>query len=197
MSKEHVNKPILFRSYAPPHEVPINCKIWEAARATSATLGFFREISIITAPGVRETFIDGSYGYNNPTALVLQEAKIMFPSEHVACIVSLGAGKLQPISISKLSSQISEAMHSLARDCEHIAEEMSKRFQNASSTYFRFNVEHGMQEVELFHSNKLPEVATHTRQYMQEHEVAQRFNCVIKTLGQRQQGIPTSNIGNT
>jgi len=54
------NIPVLFRSYE-SHEPHSNCKIWEAARATSAAPNFFKRIEI----GRAQPYIDGGLGRNN------------------------------------------------------------------------------------------------------------------------------------
>jgi patatin-like phospholipase/acyl hydrolase len=42
----NVQKPTLLRSYRSDHEIPIDCTIWEAARATTAAPTFFKPIHI-------------------------------------------------------------------------------------------------------------------------------------------------------
>lgn len=46
------------------------CKIWEAARATSAAFGFFDPIKISW-----QDYVDGATGRNNPVDEVFSEAK--------------------------------------------------------------------------------------------------------------------------
>ena len=92
----NARKPRLFRTYKAPEYQSPNCMIWEAARATSATPTFFERIVIN-----EEQFIDGGMGGNNPIHQVLQEAELMFPDRHIACIVSIGTGQAETISIPK------------------------------------------------------------------------------------------------
>jgi len=80
----NMNIPMLFRSYK-SHETHPECKIWEAARATSAAPTFFKRIEI----GRAQPFIDGGVGRNNPSWVVLDEANTLFgahpirvPGEH-------------------------------------------------------------------------------------------------------------------
>src|SRR6266481_4925080 len=88
--------PRLFRTYQAPKYPSPNCTIWEAIRATSAVPAFFPHIVI-----GREAYVDGGMGCNNPVQQVLQEAELMFPDRHVACIVSIGTGQAQMIGIPK------------------------------------------------------------------------------------------------
>ena len=70
----NANIPVLFRTYQ-SREIHPDCKIWEAARATSATPTLFKRIEIGGQP-----FIDGGLGHNNPSRLLLDEAKGLFGS---------------------------------------------------------------------------------------------------------------------
>src|SRR5882672_4330229 len=92
----NARKPRLFRTYKAPEYRSPNCMIWEPARATSATPSFFARIFIHEEP-----FIDGGMARNNPIQQVLQEAELMFPHRHIACIVSIGTGQAETISIPK------------------------------------------------------------------------------------------------
>jgi len=77
----NVRKPRLFRTYRAPEYQSPNCTIWEAACATAAGPTFFERIVINGEP-----FIDGGMGRNNPISQVLEEAELMFPERHIACI---------------------------------------------------------------------------------------------------------------
>ena len=76
----NANIPVLFRSYQ-SQEIHSGCKIWEAAQATSATPTFFNHIEI----GNKQPFIDGGLGYNNPSKLLLKEAKEVFLNHQIGC----------------------------------------------------------------------------------------------------------------
>ncbi|KAJ7447402.1 hypothetical protein FB451DRAFT_1375609 [Mycena latifolia] len=81
MNKMNMNAviPELFRSYNTPDEPANDCMIWEAARATSATPGLFKPMEI-GSRRIKQRYIGGSLGHNNPTTLVLAEAERMYPS---------------------------------------------------------------------------------------------------------------------
>jgi len=64
--------PVLFRIYQyrgtqAVIRTPEGCKIWQAARATSAAPTFFKRIKI----GRKQEYIDGGMGCNNPSEVVL------------------------------------------------------------------------------------------------------------------------------
>src|SRR5882672_863744 len=188
--------PHLFRTYkAPAYQSP-NCAIWEAARATSAIPTFFDPIVING-----ESFFDGGMGRNNPIQQVLQEAELMFPDRHVACIVSIGTGQAQTISIPKpdllqrvLPLHVINAMRKIATDCEESAQDATRRFEHTPGVYFRFNVEQGLQNVGLEQWEKLDEVRAHTRQYIRMADVNPRLEAAVVSVCGRQRVIPTAHI---
>ncbi len=73
-----------------------NCRIWEAARATSAAPTFFKRIEIGPS-GSGIEYVDAGLGCNNPIKQVIEEAVRVFGEDsEVACIVSIGAGQVTP-----------------------------------------------------------------------------------------------------
>ena len=89
----NANIPILFRSYQ-SQETHSGCMIWEAAWATSAVPMFFKHMEI----GNKQPLIDGC---NNPSKLLLKEAKVVFPTHQTGCLLSIGTGQAELISIRK------------------------------------------------------------------------------------------------
>jgi predicted acylesterase/phospholipase RssA len=192
--------PHLFRSYPVRRHQTFDCKIWEAARATSATPTFFKRI-VISEPGVSQPYVDGGLGRNNPIAQVLEEAELVFPGQRVACVISIGTGQARTIAIQKpgwlqqmLPLDVVRAIQGIATDCERSAEEVARRFQGMRNVYFRFNVEQGLQSVGLAKWEKLDEVATHTNQYMRAIHVDQLLDAAVAAIRERQKTVPTAQI---
>ena len=180
--------PHLFRTYRAPKNQTFNCTIWEAARATTATPTFFKRI-VIGGPGFSQPFVDGGLGCNNPIAQVLEEAELVFPGRQIACIISIGAGQAQMISIPKprrlqrvLPLEVVRAMEAIATDCERSAQNMARRFQGTSNVYFRFNVEQGLQDVGLTRWDRLDEVTAHTEHYVRTVEVDQKLDAAVAII---------------
>ncbi|KAF8062365.1 acyl transferase/acyl hydrolase/lysophospholipase [Lyophyllum atratum] len=166
-----------------------DCKIWEAARATSAAPTFFKRISI-GEEGMKEDFIDGGLRCNNPLAQVIDEAQLVFGERKVTCIVS-GTGHPGTIGLKKpdafqrmLPTDVISALRKIATDCEEVSEEIQKRFEKEPTAYFRFNVQQGLQDVSLAEWEKLAEVKTHTDQYLAETLVGRNINEVRDMLRQ-------------
>jgi hypothetical protein len=196
--------PHRFRSYRVRKHQTFNCKIWEAARATSAAPTFFKRIEI-GDPGSSKPYIDGGMGCNNPITQVLDEAELVFSTRKVACIVSVGTGKAETIAIPKptwfqqvLPLDVVRAMCGIATDCEHSehsAQEVARRFQGMPNVYFRSNVEQGMQAIELGQWEQLDGVATHTEQYMRMQEVDKKLDSAVSAIRERRAVISTVQIG--
>ena len=192
--------PVLFRTYASRKQSSIPCTVWQAARATSAAPTFFERVYIGSASR-RQPYIDGGVGRNNPTAQVLEEAEAEFPGRRIACVISIGTGKLAIINLPKphffqnvVATHVIKAMVAIATDCEKTAEEMEKKFKDKPKTYFRFNVEQGLQDVKLGDWNRMDEVFAHTAQYMKISEVDQRLATAVQVIREAKGAIQTSAI---
>jgi predicted acylesterase/phospholipase RssA len=195
--------PHRFRSYRARKYQTVNCKIWEAARATSAIPTFFERIEIGDT-GTSKPYVDGGMGCNNPIAQVLEEAELVFPTRRVACIISIGAGQAQTLAIPRpgwlqqvLPLDVVTAVRGIATDCEQKAQEVAHRFQGLPDFYFRFNVEQGMQSIGLAQWDRLDEVTTHTGQYMRMVEVNQKLDATVAAVRARRATIPTAQISMT
>ncbi|KDR67979.1 hypothetical protein GALMADRAFT_257519 [Galerina marginata CBS 339.88] len=180
----NANIPVLFRTYR-SRETHSNCKIWEAARATSAAPAFFKRIEI----SPQQPFIDGGLGRNNPSQVVLDEAKALFGARQIGCLVSIGTGQAEVIGIKKpglfqqiIPTDIIEALKTISTDCEATHEAMLDRFANSPNTYFRLNVEQGMQRIELSEWEKLSNVEAHTAQYMKKKEVDEKLAVLVNAI---------------
>jgi len=115
----NANIPELFRTYQ-SREIHPDCKIWEAARATSATPTLFKQIEIGGQP-----FIDGGLGHNNPSRLLLDEAKGLFGSRQIGLLLSIGTGMAKTINIKKsgafqrvVPTDVVDALRAIATDCD-------------------------------------------------------------------------------
>jgi len=147
-----MNKPsieaFLFRNYELPvstrtlsqYEGSSKYKIWEAVRASAAAPGFFEELTL-------DNYVhqDGGILINNPTAIAIHEAKMLWPNEQIQCVLSLGSGRhIPPKSIksddspvlSSLKTKITRLIDS-ATDTEMVHRLMQDLLP--ARTYFRIN----------------------------------------------------------
>ncbi|CAE6439267.1 unnamed protein product [Rhizoctonia solani] len=183
--------PVHLRTYASEWNQTPNCKIWKAARATSAAPTFFKGVSIKGENGILMRFVDGGIAVNNPTERVLAEAQSLFPDGHLSCILSIGTGQGKTIAMAESSViknmisrdvQLTDTVKKMATDCEVVANDMSNRFAPHPGVYFRFNVDQGTQDIGLGEHAKLSELAAHTSAYLRLHENDMRANRVAAAL---------------
>ncbi|KAG5651484.1 hypothetical protein H0H81_008484, partial [Sphagnurus paluster] len=182
--------PRIFRSYDVKENRSYNCKVWEAACATLAAPTFFKSIEL-GEEVLKEAFVDAGLGCNNPVRLVLGEAHSVYGKERrVACIVSIGAGHPNVIGLHKpgafqkiLPTGLIKVLKGIADDCEKRSEEFEKSYRDDNATtYFRFNVQQGLQKVSLAEWDKLGEVKTHTLKYTGETQVGKNINQLREIL---------------
>src|SRR5436305_9086000 len=83
-----------FRTYKVRNNASADCKIWEAARATTAAPTFFKRIAIGEPGQIKEQFLDAAVGCNNPTQEVLDESRLVFGDDRpLGVLISLGTGQ--------------------------------------------------------------------------------------------------------
>ena len=182
--------PRLFRSYTVRENAGTNCKIWEAARATTAAPTFFKRMTIMDDGGAREDFLDGGLRFNNPAQLVLSEAFTVFGgASKLGCLISIGTGHPGTIGLSQpdafqkiLPTEMIGVLKQIATNCEQTAYELAGRFRQLPNRYFRYSVSHGVGSISLEEWKKMDEVQVHTKAYLAEVEVSTSINKLIKIL---------------
>ncbi|QRW02784.1 nephrocystin-3 protein [Ceratobasidium sp. AG-Ba] len=188
--------PILIRSYEALENEGPRCTIKEAARATTATPGLFKPVTIIDQ-GLQLSYVDAGFGTNNPTACMLAEAERVFPDRGVSTIISIGSGRLSSVGISQYSSARRLGLK-LLTDGERVAQELARRFQNTTNLYFRFNVEQGLQRIGPGSWDRMGDIIGHTRQYIQTSDTHEKLTRAIKSISNHvEAGVPTSQLNGT
>ncbi|KAL8734464.1 MAG: hypothetical protein Q9181_003167 [Wetmoreana brouardii] len=168
--------PRIFRSYPIRENASTNCKIWEAARATTAAPTFFKRITIVDDGGAQEDFLDGGLRFNNPAELVIEEAMRTFGgASKLGCLVSIGTGHRGTIGLSHpdafqkiIPTGMVKVLKEIATNCEAIAHKLAERFRQSPDRYFRYSVSHGVGSISLEEWRKMNEVQVHTKAYMEE-----------------------------
>ena len=195
-SKALGGSPVLLRTYQ-TGSAPISCTIWEAARATSAAPTFFPPIKFGSQTG--GDFIDGGIGCNNPTEVLIKEAKSYYrmkgyKATQPTCLVSIGTGQKDLIQLHRAASifwfkdrsglSIAPALGKIATDCENTHDEvfLTHLENDARDRYYRFNVPQGMQEILLDEWRKKDDIKAYTDKYLRLNQTEQELLDCVKYL---------------
>lgn len=190
-----IGAPQRFRTYASKDKKYSNCKIWEAARATSAAPTFFAPMTI-SHDDVPEEFLDGAIGYNNPITEVLNEAGISLdPTLKLGCILSLGCGTKADKTLRRSGRWFGQGlswgwrMGKVMKDSltdpdpKHI--DVARFLDGWNETYFRFSVPGAADAVKLPEYKKMKMLEKMTEKYMDIPEVADQIEKVARILAER------------
>ncbi|KAH8804032.1 hypothetical protein DL96DRAFT_1823058 [Flagelloscypha sp. PMI_526] len=188
-SSHNVAHPRLFRNYQTRANTSPDCPIWQAGRATTALPDVFSPI-MIGQELVGEMFSSGELRWINPADELTREASDVFgASRHIACIVSIGSGHPQHLSLLDDKADIFRRM---ASDCEKVAEDLKRRFMHISDVYQRINVQQGFQRLDRFDIATLEQVVPHTRDFLLSAQAIFNLDSLVQDLLQRPLRVPVN-----
>ncbi|KAH8915094.1 FabD/lysophospholipase-like protein [Atractiella rhizophila] len=139
------------------------CNVWEAARATSSDPDFFLPMVIDKTKYV-------AMGNNNPAALAIDESKrIWGERSQLACLVSLGSGLAQAVSLGHTLAQIERAVRAIVKDCSGVANQvkMMMQEQRLGNRYHRLSVQ-TMGGIKWEEWERTEDIVGRTKAYMEE-----------------------------
>jgi predicted acylesterase/phospholipase RssA len=165
--------------------------IWQAARATSAATSYFESIKI-----GGEEFIDGATPANNPIFHLWDEADQTFGDatdsswdleERISCILSIGTGEKAPRPFGDNPVEIGRSVMRMAMDPDEKAREFERSRPRLlqSGSYFRFNVEKGLEKVGLHDIAKQDAIIVSTRAYLEQRETYKDVVTCARVLADR------------
>ncbi|KAF2149348.1 FabD/lysophospholipase-like protein [Myriangium duriaei CBS 260.36] len=159
-----------------------HCKIWQAARATSAASTFFDPIEI--GPDGR-IFADGGLRNNNPIEAAYSEARDMFPdSKDDLIFVTLGTGVEVPIADMNANLQVFvDVMKNIVTETEHTYQRFYDNHpEMVQDRLHRFNVPQGLATVGLEEHARRRDVVNFTLSYCKRSDAADAFRRCAESL---------------
>ncbi|KAH8813850.1 hypothetical protein DL96DRAFT_1821081 [Flagelloscypha sp. PMI_526] len=114
----NASHPSLFRNYRSRTNSNLDCMLWEATRATTATLDLFVPIVIGEASVGKHSLAWTWGGTVRPTNV--RKTADVFKDRRITSIINIGSGHPGPLS---LSTSLEECFSHIALDCERFAGE--------------------------------------------------------------------------
>ncbi|KAK3170210.1 hypothetical protein OEA41_009596 [Lepraria neglecta] len=173
-----------FRRHNPLYDI---CKIWEAARVTSAASTFFPN---------RQSFVDGAFRRNNPIRSANIESLDTWPGEE-RLIISIGTGAApgQPLTGNLLA--LAKRLKDLVKDTEQTNQDF--RAENnemvRKGRLYRFNVTHGLTDVGLEEYRAVNKIAAVTDNYLDDPDIAEMVQACVDKLRSRGQRLGYASAG--
>lgn len=178
------------RSYDAQEENTPSPTICEAALATSAATGFFDPVRL----GDRE-FVDGAFGANNPVEELEEEACDVWCHATrnlkalTKCLVSIGTGNPAKRAIDdNLVKFLSKTLVRMATKPEGTERRFMARWRNEckQGRCFRFNVEQGLQDVQMSDYQKRSLIETTTHDYLHHPRQKSQLDDCMTNLAHKQ-----------
>lgn len=153
--------------------------IWEGIRASSAAPGYFEEYRLDDS-----IHQDGGLLTNNPTAIAIHEAKLLWPDEKIHCVVSMGTGRHKstdgPVPTYTLKDKLNKIVQS-ATDTEAVHTMLSDLLH--PNSYYRVNPYLSENfDLDEIRPDKWDQMHQDASMYMRKNE--QKFEAISKHLVQ-------------
>lgn len=188
----------VLRSYESKRHDPLYeiCKIWEAARATSAASTFFEPIQIGRS---RQLFVDGALtGSNNPVRTANVESRDVWPSAD-RLILSVGTGAAPGQAVTGNLPELATRLKDMVTDSEKTNRtfRMENNEMVRNGRLYRFNVMLGLANIGLAEHEAMNSIDTYTDSYLDDPDVFDMVQSCVNNLcrgGQRMGYAPTEGL---
>jgi predicted acylesterase/phospholipase RssA len=157
-----------------------DCKIWEAARATSAASTFFDPITIGEN---QETYVDGALGFNNPIRLLDRESRDIWPNDD-RVFLSIGTGQASDVNLEGNLFALASRLKEMVVETEKTAQgfEMDHPDLLENNRYFRFTVKDGLRGIGLEEFKARARIHAATSTYLETMDVMIRVRHFVSVI---------------
>ncbi|KAK4692774.1 hypothetical protein P7C71_g4499, partial [Lecanoromycetidae sp. Uapishka_2] len=168
-----------------------NATIVQACLATSAAPTYFEPMHMSLGPPgsqIKADFIDGGMGYNNPIGVLWTQIATVWPSSNVDCLVSLGTGKPVVPDYGTSAYDLGQRLLEIATDSEDKADEFYEHHRRdlGRDRYFRFNVDRGLEHVDLGEARQKDRIVEVTKIWLKNGRVFDEMEDCAKSLASRE-----------
>ena len=114
--------------------------------------------------------------------LLLSEAEDIFDNQDFDCVLSIGTGLNEAVSLEDSRLSILGALKKMATSSEATHRRLARRLPE--DVYFRFNVVRGLKDITLSDWEKSSQISAHTTNYLAEIYVERSINKCARILTQ-------------
>ena len=182
-SQAGTDRPFLLRSYNNPlsSSPTIDCKVWEAARATTAISPFFEPFRIEAKDSTVEF---GAPHFLNPVDVVYNEARNLWPEREII-LVSIGTGAAPRNRFSGRLGASIEAVKSISTQAEAVAHTFELQHTGASmkTSLYRFSAQN-LADIGLDEYDAVAAIKAATQDYLGRMEMQDRLRRCVSELSE-------------
>ena len=196
--RQHEDIPVIFTTYKTQRadeELLNAATILQACRATSAAPTYFDPLEIRLGPSgaqYTDVFVDGGLGDNNPVGELWTQTEYVWPGaaarSGIECLVSIGTGKPSVPNYGTGAVDLGKRLLHVATESERSARRFydHHRHDLGRQRYYRFNVDRGLEDVELGEAKEKARIIRVTKDYMNDGEVHEKVQDCTERLASRE-----------
>ncbi|KAH8810431.1 hypothetical protein DL96DRAFT_540356 [Flagelloscypha sp. PMI_526] len=187
MSVKNITSPVLFRAYR-GRSRSVECTLLDALIATLADANAFPPITLKEGD-IPQQFISTTTGHCNPIDDLLSEVSAVYRSSSIACIVSLGSGRPNPVAVN-WEDDYARAFLDHATGCQSASERTEARFSRHPGVYVRLE----LTNLDLDARPDAETMIAHSRAYLRESVTCARLNELSESLKNRPNRLEVTQI---
>ncbi|KAH8813747.1 hypothetical protein DL96DRAFT_1757765 [Flagelloscypha sp. PMI_526] len=186
--------PHFLRTYRVRSNFGPRCTVREALYTTLADRVHLPPVPIIH-DDITSLFMGAGIGFNNPTALLLEEILPCFPKANsVSGILNLGAGYMPLHSLNTTRAE-ADAFRNIIMDCEGVVQALQAQCHDIGQLFTRISVEH-LPEDALEPSRYFQRVYAHTHEFLSQHRISGLIDDIIVILKERRHIVSPARLVN-